>query len=42
MEDYTNIELADIHMGFSDVHCSGKAASWLYTEWYLNRREPNY
>lgn len=42
MEEFTNEEMARMHIVYGEVHCNGRAASRLYAERYLNRRVPNY
>lgn len=42
MEEFTNAEMADMHIVYGEVHCNGRAACRLYAERYPNRRVPNY
>lgn len=42
MEQFTNTEMADMHIVYGEVHCNGRAAARLYAERYPNRRAPNY
>ena len=34
MEEYTNVEVVDMHIENSEVHCNERAASRLYAELY--------
>ena len=37
MEEFMNVEMADMHIVYCEVHCDGRAASRLHAEWYPNR-----
>ena len=41
MEEFTNADMADMHIVYGKVHCNGRAASLLYAERYPNRSVRN-
>jgi len=42
MENFTNQELADMHLAYGRTNCNARAAARLYQERYPERQHPGY